>query len=164
MRSWPRREACRCVADGEWCPIAAWSGLVCVACCMQEAESALRSRCMDEARCAARMSVVVGLGLERTPTWSSCGRGGAYFVSPGLSYNAEITQRTIPRLNVKPPTSEERRRDRYGTPRRPGPGASWTPVDCPRVWQLLCMQCVTKPNRIPQIQYINTHVNISQES
>jgi hypothetical protein len=23
---------------------------------------------MDEARCAARMSVVVGLGLERTPT------------------------------------------------------------------------------------------------
>jgi hypothetical protein len=30
---------------------------------------------MDEARCAARMSVVVGLGLERTPT--SIDRHGA---------------------------------------------------------------------------------------
>jgi hypothetical protein len=98
MRSWPRREACRCVADGEWCPIAAWSGLVCVACGMREAESALRSRCMDEARCAARMSVVVGLGLERTPT--SIDRHGAllvdgvapipYFVSPGLSYKNAV--------------------------------------------------------------------------
>ena len=100
MRWWPRREACRCVADGELCPAAAWSGLVCVACCMREAESALRCRCTDEARCAARMSVVMGLGLERTPTWSSCGRGGAYFARPITQLTRRLSMAGIVRRRV----------------------------------------------------------------
>jgi len=74
---------------------------------------------MDEARCAARMSVVVGLGLERTPT--SIDRHGALvwtgwrlfrFGAPGLSYNAEITQhhtatkRRPTQKSKRPPSAE----------------------------------------------------------
>ena len=83
-----------------------------MACGMREAESALRSRCMDEARCAARMSVVVGLGLERTPT--SIDRHGALIVDgvallfrfarpivyQAITLKTQKERSTIPRLNV----------------------------------------------------------------
>ena len=128
---------------------------------------------MDEARCAARMSVVVGLGLERTPTWSSCGRGGAYFVSPGLSYNAEITLNAAHHTATKRQTADERgattRSVRYAAP--PGPRRV---VDSCGLSSGMAVIMYAVRNRIPQIQYINvnisqvlmyiTHVNISQES